>query len=137
LTFLLDTNVVSELRKANRDARVVAWAEGADPLDLHVSVLAIGEIRQGIERLRNRRDDRQADILEAWLTRLKRDFSARLLPVSTAIAERWGRLNAARQLPEIDGLMTATAVEHGLTLVTRDTGMLREAGVRLLDPWQA
>ena len=137
MTHLLDTNVVSESRKARRDERVEAWLQSVDSNTLHVSVLAIGEIRRGIELLRRRNDHRQADALEPWFAKLKQDFAPRTLAVSPPIAERWGALNAMRTLPIIDGLMAATALEYDLTLVTRDTAGLAGTGVRLLDPWQA
>jgi len=136
VSYLLDTNVVSEIRKPDRDVGVAAWLEEADSADLYLSVLVVGEIRQGIARLRLRRDRSQADVFEAWLTTLKEEFSDRLLPVSTVVAERWGELNAARPLPVIDGLLAATAIEHDLTLVTRDNRTLGASGARLLNPWR-
>ncbi|MGZ4334601.1 MAG: PIN domain-containing protein [Gaiellaceae bacterium] len=137
MTYLLDTNVVSEPRRPAPDVRVAAWFGDVDPDALFVSVLSLGEARVGIERLRRRRDHRQAEALEAWLAQVKSDFADRVLAVSAAIADRWGRLNAGRPLPIIDGLLAATAIEHGLTLVTRDTGPLEGIGVSLLDPWAA
>ena len=137
MSHLLDTNVVSELRKKRADERVAAWLRGVDAGDLHVSVLAIGEIRRGIELLRRRGDHRQADVLEPWLQSLKESFADRTLDVSVGIAERWGQLNAIKPLPIVDGLMAATAIEHDLILVTRDTGALAGTGVRTLDPWSA
>jgi hypothetical protein len=135
VSFLLDTNVVSEIRKPNRNAGVSAWFEGVDSGDLYLSVLVVGEIRQGIERLR-RRNPKQSDVFERWLTVLKKDFDERLLPVSSSVAERWGLLNSVRPLPVVDGLLAATAIEHDLTLVTRDDRTLAESGARLLNPWQ-
>lgn len=135
MSFLLDTNVVSEIRKPNRNAGVSAWFEGVDSGDLYLSVLVVGEIRQGIERLR-RRDPQHSDVFERWLTVLKEDFDQRLLPVSSSVAERWGHLNAVQPLPVVDGLLAATAIEHDLTLVTRDDRTLVESGARLLNPWQ-
>lgn len=136
MSYLLDTNVISELRKPQRDAGVAAWFADAESSELFLSVLVVGEVRQGIERLRRRRDWAQADLFEGWLSRLKDEFGDKLLPVSAAIAERWGGLNAAQPLPVVDGLLAATAIEHDLTLVTRDTGALASSGARLLDPWQ-
>jgi toxin FitB len=136
LSFLLDTNVISELRKPNRDHRVSDWFEQVDSSDLYLSVLVTGEVRQGIERLRLRGDDKQADVFERWLGTLKNNYADRVLAISTAVAERWGRLNAAKPLPVIDGLVAATAIEHDLTLVTRDSLTLASSGVRLLNPWQ-
>jgi predicted nucleic acid-binding protein len=135
VSYLLDTNVVSEIRKPNRNVGVSAWFDEVDSGDLYLSVLVLGEIRQGIERLR-RRDPRQSDVFERWLTVLKEDFDERLLPVSSSVAERWGHLNAAQLLPVVDGLLAATAIEHDLTLVTRDDRTLHESGARLLNLWQ-
>ncbi len=137
MIYLLDTNVVSEIRKPNRDAGVSAWFDEADSADLYLSVLVVGEIRQGIERLRRRRDQEQADVFERWLAILKEEFTDRLLPVSVGVAERWGHLNAAQPLPVIDGLLAATAIEHDLTLVTRDSRPLAGTGARVLDPWRS
>jgi toxin FitB len=114
---------------------VAAWFDSAPPGDVHLSVLVVGEIRQGVEILRRRADHPQADAIEAWLDALADGFAERLIPVSTAVADRWGRLNASRPLPVVDGLMAATAIEHDLTLVTRDVETLAGSGVRLLDPW--
>ncbi len=98
-------------------------------------MLVIGEVRQGIERLRGR-DPAQAEVYEEWLQELESSFRDRLLPLDAEVAQAWGRLNAARPLPVVDALMAATAVEHGLTFVTRDTGVLSGLGVSVLDPWQ-
>ena len=136
MTYLLDTNVVSEIRKPRPHAGVAAWFGEAESIGLYLSVLVVGEVRQGIERLRRRRDRQQAEMFERWLAVLKEEFADRLLPVSVAVADRWGRLNAAKPLPVIDGLLAATAIEHDLTLVTRDVDILTESGARLLNPWR-
>ena len=112
-----------------------AWFGATGQHDLHLSVLVLGEIRQGVELLRRRGDDVQADSIDAWLASLADDFADRLIPISPAVADRWGRLNADRPLPVVDGLMAATAIEQGLTLVTRDAATLAGTGARLLDPW--
>jgi hypothetical protein len=137
VSYLLDTNVVSEIRKPRPDPGVAAWFDDAESGELYLSVLVAGEIRQEIERLRRRRDRKQADLFEAWLTRLKDEFADRLLPISARVAECWGRLNAAQPLPAMDGLLAATAIEHDLTLVTRESRALAASGARLLDPWRA
>ena|SRR5690554_5927497 len=134
MSYLLDTNVVSEIRKPRADSRVVAWFGGVDGAELFLSVLVVGEIRQGIERLRSR-DAERASQLDAWLAKLKQDYGERVLMVSIEVAEEWGRLNAVRSLPVIDGLLAATASVHGLTLVTRNVSDLRGTGVALLDPF--
>jgi hypothetical protein len=136
VTYLVDTNVVSELRKRTPARTVASWRDDVDPEQLFSSVLVIGEIRQGIERLRGR-DRRQAAGLERWLGMLKAEFEDRILPVTTPVAEAWGRLNFPEPLPVADGLLVATALVHGLTLVTRETARLERTGISLLNPWVA
>lgn len=134
MTFLLDTNVISEARKPAGDANVRAWLTSVRGTDLYLSVLVVGEVRQGITRLR-RRDPVQAAVYEAWLTRLHQHYAGRILPITAEIAEEWGRLNVPDPLPVIDGLLAATARVHGLTLVTRNTADLARSGVRMLNPF--
>jgi toxin FitB len=134
VSYLLDTNVLSELRKRRPEASVTTWFEAATPSDLYLSVLVVGEIRQGIELLR-KRDPTQVEVFERWLGVLRRDFQDRILPVTAVIAEAWGRLNAAVKLPVVDGLLAATALVHGLTFVTRDTAAVGRTGIPVLDPW--
>ena len=136
MTYLLDTDVVSELRRPEREPRVAEWIGSVHAHELHVSVLVLGELRAGIERLRRRGDGLQASALDGWFTDLRDAFGERSLPVSSAVAECWGRLNAERPLPVVDGLMTATALVHDLTLVTRDASAVAGTGVRVLDPWR-
>ena len=116
--------------------RVKAWLSSVASTDLFTSVLVVGEIRRGVERLR-RRDTEQANLLDEWLTTLKQQFADRVLPVTIEIAEEWGRLNVPNPLPTIDGYLAATANIRGLTLVTRNTRDLARTGVALLDPWAA
>jgi len=134
VSFLLDTNVLSEARKPAGDANVKAWIQSVSGADLHLSVLVVGEIRQGIERLR-RRDPLQADVYERWLATLGRDYADRIIPITAAIAEEWGRLNVPHPLPTIDGLLAATAIVMDLTLVTRNTADVASTGVALLNPF--
>ena len=134
MSFLLDTNVISEARKPAGDPNVRAWLASVRGAELYLSVLVVGEVRQGIERLR-RRDPRQATIFEAWLATLRRDYADRILPVTAEIAEEWGRLNVPDPVPAIDGLLAATAQVHGLTLVTRNTADVARTGVALLNPF--
>jgi predicted nucleic acid-binding protein len=137
LSLLLDTNVLSELRKGRRaNVLVRGWFEGVAADDIHLSVLVVGEIRRGIERVR-RRDAVQAAALERWLTRLRTDHAERILPVDSAVAEQWGRLTAKRPGSVVDGLMAATALVHGLVLVTRNLRDLAWTGVACLDPFEA
>jgi toxin FitB len=135
VSYLLDTNVISEIRRPEPNKGVADWFASTEAADLYLSVLVVGEVRQGIERLRHRRDRRQASLFENWLSVLKEEFADRVVPISIAIAERWGLLNAQKPLPVIDGLLAATAIEHDLTFVTRDVRPFRETGADLLNPW--
>ncbi len=137
--FLLDTNVISELMKRRAHRGVVAWIDDtAEPL-LHLSVITIGEIRKGIDLL-DEADPRRA-ALQAWLDRdVRLRFARRLLPFDDAVAERWGQLEALMKrrrvtIPTIDLQLAATALQHGLTLVTRNTSDIAPTGVPLFDPW--
>jgi predicted nucleic acid-binding protein len=135
LNYLLDTNVVSELRKGPRcDRRVREWYEPLDEDQLYLSVLAAAEIRQGIERLRLK-DPAQARNLDDWLSRVIAGFGNRLLGVSAGVADAWGRMNATRKVPVIDGLMAATANVHGLVLATRNVGDVDEVVDRFENPF--
>lgn len=134
--YLLDTNVLSELRKgARRDARVAAWRASIDAHSVYLSVLVIGEIRQGIALVR-RRDTARADAHEVWLQSIERDHKTRILPVSRAVASTWGPLNVPDKLPAIDGLLAATAIVHDLTLVTRNVRDVARTGVKLINPFE-
>ncbi|QAY69143.1 type II toxin-antitoxin system VapC family toxin [Xylanimonas protaetiae] len=134
---LLDTNVVSELRKARPDPRVVAWWDARRRDDAYISALVVGEIRLGVERLRGRNDHAQAEALDSWLTGLVHGYGDHVLPVTADVAETWGRLNAAPDRPPvIDGLMAATALVHGLTLVTRNVADVERTGVAVVNPFE-
>ena len=134
MSFLLDTNVVSEIRKQAPDAGVGSWFASVSPDRLFLSVLVVGEIRQGIERLAGR-DPAQAEIFERWLSQLVDGYGDRLIPITDRIAQAWGRLNVPDPVPVIDGLMAATALVYDWTLVTRNVGGVRSTGVRLLNPF--
>lgn len=134
MTFLLDTNVVSELRKRRADQQVRKWFAGVAGCELFLSVLVLGEIRQGIERLRQR-DPVAADGLDGWLAELEQGYSDRVLPVTAAVADRWGRLNVPDPLPTVDGLLAATALVHGMVLVTRNVTDVKSTGVATLNPF--
>lgn len=136
MAFLLDTNVISEARKPAADPNVRAWLASVPEGDLYLSVLVVGEIRQGIERLR-RRDPVQAGPYETWLSALLHGFADRLIPVTAEVCDEWGRLNVPDPLPVIDGLMAATAKVRDWTFVTRNIADLRRTNVRLLDPFDA
>lgn len=134
--YLIDTNVWSELQKGERaNVGVRRWFESVAADDLFLSVMVIGEVRCGIERLR-RRDAEQAARLEQRLAQLKGAMAGRLLAVSPAIAERWGGLNVPDPLPVVDSLLAATAIEHDLVLVTRNVRDIERSGVRWLNPFE-
>lgn len=137
MSFLLDTNVVSEPRKGRRvDANVMRWFSSVRTEELYISVLVIGEIRQGIEGLR-RRDPLQASHLESWLVGLRRGYADRILPVDLDAAEEWGRMNVPDPISTRDGLMAATAKVRNMTFVTRNTADVARTGVRLLNPFDS
>ena len=133
--FLIDTNVLSELRKGARaDVNVRRWFERIDEDAIFLSVLVTGEIRRGIESIR-KRDPRAATALERWLDNVMEAHSERVLPVNAATADEWGRLDARGSLPVVDGLLAATARVHDLTLVTRNVKDVIRTGVDTLDPF--
>ena len=134
MSFLVDTNVVSEIRRG-RDPRVRAWATAVQDIELHLSVMTLGEIRKGIELLRGR-DPAQAEVFARWLAELHTRFAERILAIDARIAEEWGRLNAAATRNSVDSLIAATARIHGLIVVTRNTDDFEGCGVPLLNPWQ-
>lgn len=135
MAFLIDTNILSELQKGERtDSGVRAWYSACNPEDLYLSVLVIGEIRQGIERLR-RRDPAQAEKLEQRLAGVLSMMQGRILSITENIAQRWGNINSLDPMPVIDGLLAATALEHGLTLVTRNVRDVQRSRVACLNPF--
>lgn len=136
MSYLLDTNVLAEIRKPRPHPAVAAWYEEAGDDELFLSVLVVGEIQQGVARLR-RKDPRQAAVYEAWLGKLRREFADRVLPVTQDVALEWGRRSAGNPPPVIDGLIAATALVHGLTVVTRNVADFEPTGVPLLNPFAA
>lgn len=133
--YLLDTNVISELRKSRCHPSLVRWMEAAHDKPTFLSVVTLGEVRNGIEALR-RRDSRRAAVLDTWFQWVCRDYRDRILPVSMEIAEEWGRLGVPDKLPTADGLLAATAKVHGLTLITRNVKDFVRTGARIHDPFE-
>jgi predicted nucleic acid-binding protein len=137
MRYLLDTNLVSELRKGPRcDPAVAAWEEAE--LIVHggaISVITVGEIRKGIDLIAQR-DPQQSASLESWLAGLCRNFANRILRISTEVAEEQGRLNALRPLPAVDSLLGATAKVHGLILATRNVRDLRDVGLQVVNSFE-
>lgn len=135
MSYLLDTNVVSELVRARPHAGVVRWVGSQPSHALHLSVLTLGEIRSGVERLADRR---RREKLRAWLEQdLISWFEGRLLAISVEVADRWGRLRCEVKdpVPAIDSLLAATALHHDLRLVTRNTADFRYPGLEVVNPW--
>ena len=134
--FLIDTNIISELRKGQRcNAGVAAWYTGVTEDELFICALTLGEIRKGIELLRQRSDVEQAYIYERWIQEVIKKFSQRILPIDPDVANAWGVMNAIRPVPVVDGLLAATAKAHNKILVTRNISDVEGLGVELLNPF--
>lgn len=135
MSYLIDTNVISELVRTKPDPRVVAWFDAMPDSALYLSVLTLGELRKGVEKLP---DTARREKLRLWLEHdLPAWFSNQLLSVDVAVADRWGRLlaEAARPLPAIDSLLAATALHHELRLVTRNGKDFEFPGLVIVNPW--
>ena len=133
--YLIDTNVISELRRPKRTPQVVRWFGSVDARSLYLSVLTLGELRRGIETLRLR-DAIAAVALDRWVSGIRADFQDRILAIDDAVAEQWGRLSIGQPLPSIDGLLAATAIVHQLTVVTRNIADFSRSGVPCLNPFE-
>ncbi|HEY4779230.1 MAG TPA: type II toxin-antitoxin system VapC family toxin [Solirubrobacterales bacterium] len=137
MPYLIDTNVISELRKGERaDPAVTSWFAALADEDVFLSVLTIGEIRRGIESIR-RRDPEAAAALDSWLGRVYGAHRDRIVGIDQAIAEEWGRMNVPDPLPVVDGLLAATAKVTGLTVATRNSDDFVRTGVSIVDPFSA
>ena len=137
MSYLIDTNVLSELRRKTPDEQVVNWVSSRPATSLYLSVLTLGELRKGIESLADaKRRLKLADWLE---TELPLFFAGRIISIDNGVADRWGRLlaHAGRTLPAIDSLLGATAAHHGLTMVTRNSKDFANLGLDVLNPWKA
>ena len=132
--FLLDTVVLSELRKADRDPGVNQWIAGQRGPDLYLSVLTVGEVRRGI-RLQEHKDPTFAGRLSVWLDSVLQLYGTQILPVTTEIALAWGELSALSGNSSADLLLAATAKIHDLTVVTRNTKHFEGTGVPVFNPW--
>jgi len=136
--FVLDTNVVSELRKVRHgkaDPQVAKWADSVDAANLYLSAITVMELETGVLQI-ERRDSKQGAGLRAWLDNyVLPEFTGRILPVDTAVAQRCARLHVPDPRAERDALIAATALVHGMTVVTRNTADFELTGVPLLNPW--
>ena len=136
MNYLIDTNIIFEVRKGERcDGHVAAWFASIDDEDIFLSVLVVGEIRKGIERAR-RTDPAQARALEKWLSTLKQSYGERILPIDQMIADEWGSMSAIRPLPTVDALLAATAKIHRMTLATRNVADVAGLGADVLNPFE-
>ncbi|MFO1125357.1 MAG: type II toxin-antitoxin system VapC family toxin [Methylocystis sp.] len=135
MNFLVDTNVISEFRKGARcDSHVAAWFASVNDEQLYLSVLTLGEIRRGAEKLR-RQDVNAAAALGRWLVDVEWAFGGRILPVDNDVAGEWGRMSALRTVPIVDCLLAATAKVNDLTLATRNIRDVKDLGAKILDPF--
>ncbi|MDX8405466.1 MAG: type II toxin-antitoxin system VapC family toxin [Mariprofundus sp.] len=135
MSYLLDTNVISELVRAKPDPTVVAWFDHVPDDCLYISVLTIGEIRKGVESVT---DHKRKEKLRVWLEHTLPDwFEDRVLNVDEAVAEQWGRMlaEAGRPVPAIDSLLAATALHHDLRMVTRNVQDFSFTGLEVINPW--
>jgi hypothetical protein len=136
VNYLLDTNIISEVRKgAKCDSNVAAWYDSIDDADIFLSVLVLGEIRKGVERARPR-DPAQARALEKWLTTVAESFAERILSIDQAVADEWGRMGAKRSVSTVDALLAATAKVHGMTLATRNVSDVADLGADFINPFE-
>ena len=133
--YLLDTVVLSELRKSRRDPSLTGWLEHIRPTDVYLSVVTIGEVEKGIAQ-QQRRDPALAIRLAGWLDGVLRYYATRILAVDVNVARRWGRLADAHRHGGADLLIAATAIEHGLAVVTRNLGQFEGTGVPLINPFE-
>jgi predicted nucleic acid-binding protein len=135
VSYLIDTNIISEIRKGDRcNPLVAAWYASVTSADLFLSTLVLGKIRKGVELVRARDQD-QAAVLERWLQQIEAAFGARILGIDNAVTDQWGRMSAIRRIPAIDGLLAATALTYGLTLVTRNDRDVAGLGAAVLNPF--
>jgi toxin FitB len=135
LSFLLDTNVVSELAKARPNTNVIAWLGSVASTDLFLSVITLAEIRKGIEKKRMA-SPQDADRLEAWFSTLILRYDSRILAFGAESADQWGRIMAAHPtIPVEDGQLVATAMQHGLTFATRNVRHFVNTGITFINPF--
>ena len=137
MKFLLDTNVISEIRKRDRaHPNVARWVAHTPVKEMGTSVMVLAEIRRGIE-LKRRSDLKQAEALDRWFAQMRMRLGERVLIVDEPIAEMWAMISVPDPLPLIDGLLAATAKVHDLTLVTRNVGDVGRVGISVVDPFAA
>ena len=132
--YLVDTNVISDARR--KIPQALSWLQSVPPDEVFLSVVTLGEIARGIAQ-KQRTDPRAAQVFERWLAPLRTTHKARILPITDVIAIEWGRLAAERPRGDADGLIAATAIVHGLTVVTRNVRDFADTDVPCINPWEA
>jgi predicted nucleic acid-binding protein len=136
VNYLIDTNIISEVRKGERcDRNVAAWFASMDDADIYLSVLVVGEIRKGVERARAS-NPAQARALEKWLTTVIASFGERILAIDQAVADEWGRMAAKRPVSTVDALLAATAKVHRMRLATRNVADVADLGADYVNPFE-
>lgn len=136
MTYLIDTNILSEIQKGpSADERVLNWWNSTQDIDLYPSVVAVGEVYRGIEKLL-RIDPRRGQVYLDWIRNVTEAFRGRILGVDLDSAIAWGKITSGRSLPLADAMLAATAISHNLVLVTRNTRDIRETGVQYLNPFE-
>ena len=136
MNYLLNTNIISEIRKGGEcNPHVAAWYDSVDEDSIYVSVLVLGGIRKGIERARPTNPG-QARALEKWLSTLSQCFADRILPIDLAVADEWGRMSAKRPVSTVDALLAATAKVHRMMLATRNVADVADLGAEVLNPFE-
>jgi predicted nucleic acid-binding protein len=135
VNYLIDTNIISEVRKGTRcNKNVAAWFASIEDHQLYLSVLVLGEIRRGIEKAKAARAPHTA-ALEQWLAAMAECFGDRILTVDRAVADEWGRMSAMRPVPTTDALLAATAKVHQMTLATRNIAHVADLGADVVNPF--
>ena len=139
MKYLIDTCIISELIKARPSKKVVEWVSSKSEENFYLSVLTIGEIQKGISKLA---DSKKKENLQSWITiDLKDRFTGRILDIDSGVAQKWGEIQGSAEkqglmMPAIDALIAATAICHGLTVVTRNIQDMQHSGARLYNPWE-
>ncbi len=136
MIYLIDTNIISEVRKGTRcDANVARWYDSLGDADIYLSVLVLGELRKGVERARSS-DPARANALEKWLATVAASYAERILPIDQNVADEWGRMAAKRPVSTIDALLAATAKVHGMTLATSNVSDVAGLGAEVVNPFE-
>jgi predicted nucleic acid-binding protein len=136
VNYLIDTNIISEVRKTSScNANVASWYASLNDADIYLSVLVLGEIRKGIERVRPN-DPARARALEKWMSAVCESFADRILPIDRTVADEWGRMCAKRTISSVDALLAATAKVHRMTLATRNVSDVRDLGADVINPFE-